>query len=192
MTTSATTTIVKETVPKLPLFNRVKEALKEYLHRLKNDYKGSFEDAITDSKAKPHKALTLLSVSIFSTYAFMTNPSKESFRRIMAEKRTKMALIPPTIHNPKTVDAINEREKLFIQKRLKFIDFFLFTLVVKTKFDSTLYTAESQDPNLKDWYWNEILKNIVDIGAFNKFWYLEKAMNNCDINDNEFVNNVVV
>uniref|UniRef100_A0A0N5BSX6 Peroxisomal membrane protein n=1 Tax=Strongyloides papillosus TaxID=174720 RepID=A0A0N5BSX6_STREA len=176
-------TVVAETIPKLPLMKRIGKRVTEYLIQLKNDYKGSLEDAIADSKAKPHKALALVSFSSFAVYAFVTNPSVRDFRNTMAQKRIKMAMIPPSIHNPVTVNAINEREQLWIQNRLRFIDCFLFTLVVRTTYDSTLRSSESQDSNLRDWYFNEIFKNIVDIGAFNRFFYLEKAMEDCDIND---------
>uniref|UniRef100_A0AAF5CVM5 Uncharacterized protein n=1 Tax=Strongyloides stercoralis TaxID=6248 RepID=A0AAF5CVM5_STRER len=176
-------TAVAETVTKLPLMKRIVNKIVEYSKQLKNDYKGSLEDAVADTKAKPHKALLLVGTSAFATYAFVTNPSKIDFRNIMAERRIKMASIPPSIHNPVTVNAINEREQLWIQNRLQFIDCLLFTLVVRTSFDSTLRSAKSQDPNLKDWYWNEVFKNIVDIGAFNRFFYLDKAMENCDVAD---------
>ncbi|CEF62673.1 Protein of unknown function DUF2366 family-containing protein [Strongyloides ratti] len=180
---ASTANVVAETVTKLPLMKRIVNKITEYGKQLKNDYKGSFEDAIADSKAKPHKALTLLGVSSLATYAFVTNPSKVDFRNIMAEKRIKMASIPPSIHNPVTVNAINEREKLWIQNRLHFLDCILFTLVIRKDFDSTLRSAKSQDSNLKDWYWNEIFNNIIDVGAFKRFFYLEKAMENCDVAD---------
>lgn len=46
---------------------------------------------------------------------------------------------------------------------------------------------ETQDPNLKDWSWKEIWANIIDIGAFNKFWNLENNFVNYDIHENEFL-----
>ena len=44
----------------------------------------------------------------------------------------------------------------------------------------------TQDPNLKDWWWKEFYRQIIDVGALNRFWNLERAFDNYDVREEEF------
>jgi hypothetical protein len=47
-----------------------------------------------------------------------------------------------------------------------------------------LYSA--QDSTLRGWWWEELWRNTVDIGAYNRFWNLEKAFVDYDVQEEEF------
>uniref|UniRef100_A0AC35FBZ5 Uncharacterized protein n=1 Tax=Panagrolaimus sp. PS1159 TaxID=55785 RepID=A0AC35FBZ5_9BILA len=58
--------------------------------------------------------------------------------------------------------------------------------LVPNSIHNTAAVYAAQDPNLKDWPWNIFLKDVIDIGAFNRFWLLEKQFIDYDIRKEEF------
>lgn len=77
---------------------------------------------------------------------------------------------------------------MFNQNRYDYLNCLLFSLVVRRTYDRKAELYEAQDKNLQDWPWNQILKNVVDVGVFNRFWMLERSFVDYDIKKEEFVN----
>uniref|UniRef100_A0AC34RES5 Uncharacterized protein n=1 Tax=Panagrolaimus sp. JU765 TaxID=591449 RepID=A0AC34RES5_9BILA len=79
-----------------------------------------------------------------------------------------------------------DRTTMLNQNRYNYYNCLLFSLVLRRNYDSKVELYAAQDPNLKDWPWNRLMDNFVDIGIFNRFWFLEKAFENYDIKQEEF------
>ncbi|KAH7671624.1 Protein R04F11.5 [Aphelenchoides avenae] len=71
--------------------------------------------------------------------------------------------------------------------RLDYYDCWFFSLLVKRPYDRRVNIYASQDKNLKDWPWFTIGRNVVDVGAFGRFFAVEKAFVDFDILEEEFV-----
>uniref|UniRef100_A0AC35TQJ7 MICOS complex subunit MIC13 n=1 Tax=Rhabditophanes sp. KR3021 TaxID=114890 RepID=A0AC35TQJ7_9BILA len=190
MATPVVAAVAKEAI-KVPFLKTIVPRTKEYWIKLGQDYKTSIIDCVKDSKKSPIKAGIIIGLFGVSGYAINTNPTTDDFRNDMAIRRHALSLVPPSILNPTTMTAINERENLWNQNKLKFYDFLFLTLIVKCKYDKTLYIAESRDVNLKDYIWNEILDNVIEVAAFGKYFYLDQAMKEYDVDDSQFPNGLV-
>uniref|UniRef100_A0AC34G140 Uncharacterized protein n=1 Tax=Panagrolaimus sp. ES5 TaxID=591445 RepID=A0AC34G140_9BILA len=82
--------------------------------------------------------------------------------------------------------ALIERTELKNTNRYDYWNCLLFSVVTRRTYDSKVQVYAAQDSNLKDWPWDRFLNNVVDIGAFNRFWLLEKQFVDYDIKKEEF------
>uniref|UniRef100_A0A914HIS1 Glutathione S-transferase n=1 Tax=Globodera rostochiensis TaxID=31243 RepID=A0A914HIS1_GLORO len=70
--------------------------------------------------------------------------------------------------------------------RLELVDFLFFTLLVERKFNKRNNFYAANDTTTRDWPWAELWLNTQDIGAFGRFWILERSFENCDICQEEW------
>uniref|UniRef100_A0A914BU94 Uncharacterized protein n=1 Tax=Acrobeloides nanus TaxID=290746 RepID=A0A914BU94_9BILA len=150
------------------------------------DYKNAIKDAYTDSRARPIRASIIGAVLSGLGYAYYKNPTELEMYDMLAELRQQMVLVPNTIHNPRSDAEIANRTLLFNQRRMVYYDCFFFSLVCKKPFDTRIATYVSQNKNLKNWFWQEFWYNIIDVGAFGRFYNLEKSLIDYDIREEEF------
>ena len=51
---------------------------------------------------------------------------------------------------------------------------------------------EAMNRTLRKWPWEEVRENCLDIGAFGRYWMLEKSFQDCDIREEEFIANETI
>ncbi|KHJ98888.1 PQ loop repeat protein [Oesophagostomum dentatum] len=164
---------------------RVGQKFIGYWKNIGNDYRTVAVETFDACKEKPFKAVFYFSALGGLTYAYHTNPTKEAMLDELREWRQRMTLLPPPIHNKATDDELAERSILLCQNRLHYYNLWFFSLLVRSPHDSSISIYESQDPNLKDWAWNEFFNNILDIGFFGKWYNFQKKLKDYDINEEE-------
>ncbi|KAK6111734.1 hypothetical protein QQG55_44835 [Brugia pahangi] len=160
-----------------------------YWKMVGNDYLVVVEDLLKDAKRRPIiTAMKLLPLgSVF--YAYKTNPNERDMLNSLVEKRRQMVLVPNSIHSKTADDEIASRTLYVDQNRLKLIDCILFSILIKLPECDDVCLYENRNSILRRWWWKRY-DDIIDIGAFNKWFRLGKFFENYDINEDEFNNSI--
>ncbi|ETN75244.1 hypothetical protein NECAME_00655 [Necator americanus] len=166
-------------------FRKAGRSFVDYWCRIGNDYRIVAKETLEGCKEKPFKAGIYFTGLGVLVYAYRTNPTEASMLNDLRERRQTMTLLPISIHNKLSDDELAERSILLCQNRLHYYNLWFFSLLVRSTHDSSICTYESQDPNLKDWIWNEFFYNIHDVGFFGKWYKLEQKFKDYDINVDE-------
>ena len=148
------------------------------------DYKNVFFDLCKFVYNKPLKALRNFSfISVF-VGIWYSNPERDSYIAQLMENANTLVLLSSKVRNPRTNDAIQELVKLNSENRLSVHDFGLFSLVREKKHSDVSCFYEARCYYLKE-RWLYMYKSIVDIGFLGKWHFLEKAMIDYDVNEDE-------
>uniref|UniRef100_A0A7E4VS32 Tim44 domain-containing protein n=1 Tax=Panagrellus redivivus TaxID=6233 RepID=A0A7E4VS32_PANRE len=169
-----------------PLWRRAQARVVEYVKNLINDYKTVAIESIEDAPKHPLRTVAFLGTVTGITTAVVMNPTERQMLDRLAEWRLQMGLVPNSIHSTLADKTLVERTDLLNSNRYDYFNCVLFSLVVRRRYDTKARLYASQDSNLKDWPWNEIFKNVIDIGAFGRFWMLEQKFVDYDIKVEEF------
>ncbi|VDK69764.1 unnamed protein product [Litomosoides sigmodontis] len=166
----------------------LKQRCSTFVHYWKSvgsDYMVVIEDLLKDAKTRPiMTAIKLLPLSgVF--YAYKTNPTERDMLNSLIEKRWQMVLIPNSIHSKKADDEIASRTLYVDQNRLRLINCIVFSILIKLPDSDDVCLYENRASILRRWWWQRC-DDIIDVGAFNKWFRLRKSFENYDINENEF------
>uniref|UniRef100_A0A0R3RPM4 Mitochondrial genome maintenance protein MGM101 n=1 Tax=Elaeophora elaphi TaxID=1147741 RepID=A0A0R3RPM4_9BILA len=154
----------------------------DYWKTVGNDYMVVVGDLVKDAKRRPIvTAIKFLPLG-GAFYAYKTNPTEGYVH--LSEMR-QMVLVPNSIHNKKADDEIASRTLYIDQNRLKYINCILFSVLIKLPDSNDLCLYENRASILRRWWWQRY-NDIIDIGAFNKWFRLGKSFENYDINESEF------
>jgi hypothetical protein len=168
------------------IFRRAGKSVIEYVKHVANDYKTVVIETFEDIPKHPIRSTIFVSTLGTIITAVYTNPTETQMWNRIAEWRIQMGLVPNSIHNTAADSALIERTELRNTNRYDYWNCLLFSIVTRRKYDRKVQVYAAQDPNLKDWPWNIFLKDVIDIGAFNRFWLLEKQFIDYDIRKEEF------
>ncbi|CAK5046528.1 unnamed protein product [Meloidogyne enterolobii] len=162
-------------------------SIKEYFTRLAYDYSGSVKDLALDVREKPFKSIASVSLIFGLIFAYHKNPGERELRNKLADLRQKMVLIPVTIHSRKADNCLEKYTKLLNEKRLDFVNFWFFALLVEMNYNPNCNSNEANDRITRQWPWIELWRNCFDFGICGRFWMLENSFNDCDICEEEFL-----
>uniref|UniRef100_A0A914XTR4 Ubiquinone biosynthesis protein n=1 Tax=Panagrolaimus superbus TaxID=310955 RepID=A0A914XTR4_9BILA len=179
-------TALTQAVKKPNIFRRAGRSLIEYTKHVANDYKTVVIETVQDIPKHPIRSTIFTSTLGAIIAAVCTNPTEFQMWNRIAEWRIEMGLVPNSIHNTAADSALIERTELKNTNRYDYWNCLLFSLVTRRTYDRKVQLFAAQDSNLKDWPWDRFLNNLVDIGAFNRFWLLEKQFVDYDIKKEEF------
>jgi len=162
------------------------QALSLYIKRIGKDYLTVFKDVLLESRQKPIKASFYISLISAAYYAKITRPDESLYISKLVELRQEMVLLPNSIHSSTADKKLEEITKFCINNRIDIYDCIFFSLVVARAYDkkSSLYIA--RDSLLKSWPWVTLWENLIDVGALNHFWNLERHFVDYDIRQEEF------
>ncbi|KAI6191391.1 hypothetical protein M3Y97_00223100 [Aphelenchoides bicaudatus] len=175
-----------EAVVKANIFRRGFNKVTDYFKNIGHDYADVAKNVVEDSKARPLKAGVALSAVGLIGYAIKSNPTERDFNDKLCALRQQMALLPKSIHSSRADDKLSTLTNLINTDRLDYYDCWLFSLILKRDWDRNVRTPASQDSNLKDWPWQMVWRNAVDVGAFGQFFELDRAFLNYDVRQEEF------
>ncbi|EGT38987.1 hypothetical protein CAEBREN_22781 [Caenorhabditis brenneri] len=166
-------------------FQRTGISIKEYFQRMGRDYATVAKETAAGCKERPIKAAVVFSGLGFLTYAYRTNPTELEMLDYLCERRQQLVLVPTSEHNPTTTKELVSRDFFLSQNRLHHYNLWFFSLLVASDHNDKLRIYSSQDSNLKEWPWTELWNNIVDVGALGKWWKMDTAFVDYDINTDE-------
>uniref|UniRef100_A0A915CS68 Uncharacterized protein n=1 Tax=Ditylenchus dipsaci TaxID=166011 RepID=A0A915CS68_9BILA len=168
------------------LIQRAGFRVADYVKTIARDYNIVLKDFALESRRRPLKTIVMAGLLAGSFYALKTNPDERQLRAHLVDLRLQMALLPPSIHSTKADAELERMTNLLNKDRLDIYNCWLFSLVVQRPYDRKNKMYETHDPNLRKWPWTELYENLVDFGAFNRFWGLYRSFVDYDIREEEF------
>uniref|UniRef100_A0A915PS39 Uncharacterized protein n=1 Tax=Setaria digitata TaxID=48799 RepID=A0A915PS39_9BILA len=161
----------------------------DYWKMVGNDYMIVIGDVLKDMRRRPIRTMIKVLPLGGAFYAYKTNPSERDMLNSLVERRQQMVLVPNSIHSKKADDEIASRTMYIDQNRLRLINCILFSILIKLPDGDDLCLYENQNSVLKRWWWQRY-DDVIDIGAFDKWFMLGRSFENYDVNENEFNNSV--
>jgi hypothetical protein len=194
LTKKSVDTVVGEATE--PVKITIRQRIKRNIKVAYEDYKDVAIHTLKESKTHPFKTITYLSIIGGFYAAYKTNPSYHEYRSGLIDSSNDMILLGSGTRNKKCefyLDNINKLDNLGL---LEHRDYLFFSLIKHTNFnpECDLYEKSSKHLN-KPSKWNILnypnlflqnLSTIVDIGFFNNWIILNKRLENCDINEDEW------
>lgn len=148
------------------------------------DYKNVFTDLCSFVFKRPLRAaLNLCLVGAFAgTWAY--NPKQGSYSEQLTEKANTLLLVSDKVRNPKSNARVQELTLLHSENRLKQYNIGFFSLILEQDYSDTSCYYEARCYYLKQ-RWIYMYKRILDVGFLGRWYFLEKAMVDYDVNEEE-------
>ncbi|KAL3102791.1 hypothetical protein niasHT_021458 [Heterodera trifolii] len=157
-----------------------------YVQQLAIDYAASCRDIVVGMRQRPLRAVACGAALASLLFTLKSNPDEIALRARLAQLRQQMVLIPASIHSTRADERLEQYTVLLNGNRLELVDFLLFSVLVERPFDKKNDFYAAHDKTLRGWPWTELWRNAWDIGAFGRFWALERSFANCDVRHEEW------
>ncbi|XP_071953719.1 mitochondrial import inner membrane translocase subunit Tim29-like [Antedon mediterranea] len=166
-------------------FGRQLQKLGEYLKALALDYKNVAKDTVSDAKARPIKASIYLIAAASLGYAAHRNPSLEFFNQELCEASNDLLLVGDRTRNLQSNNHVQMLLKYRSKNMIRRQNFVFFSLIWYDNYGSevSLYNANCKHLSVG---WLDLYDRYLDVGVLGRWLFLEKAMKDYDINDEEF------
>ncbi|KAM4677585.1 mitochondrial import inner membrane translocase subunit Tim29 [Discoglossus pictus] len=183
---SATLTPATEVVKKPGFWERLKNGrIATWTKSLLHDYSEAFKDIFVGAKERPGKAAVYISLIAGASICSSKAPSEDSFQGSILEASASLLLLSAWTRSGTSDQHVQNLIHLGNQGRLRYVNLILFSLVYEAAFDPEcdLYPASCShlQPRLL-----EFPSRVLDIGFFNRWWFLHSKMKDFDVNEDEF------
>lgn len=169
----------------LPQMQTIRESkLGKPFYLIYVDYKNVLFDFSQFVYKKPLKALRNFGMIFGLVGIWVTNPEPDSYAAQLMENANTLLLLSSIVRNTKCNERIQNLVKLNSEGRLLVHNLGFFSLVRHKEHSDTSCFYEAKCYYLKE-RWLYLYKDVVDIGFLGKWYFLEKAMVNYDVNDEE-------
>ncbi|XP_033116294.1 mitochondrial import inner membrane translocase subunit Tim29-like [Anneissia japonica] len=166
-------------------FRRQFKKLSEYLKALGSDYKNVAMDTVSDAKARPVKATVYIVTAAAFSYAAHLNPSLESFCQELCNASNDLLLVGDRIRNPNSDNHVQMLLKYQSKNLIQRQNFLFFSFIWYNNYGSevSLYNAKCKHLSVG---WFDMPSRCLDVGFLGRWFYLQKAMQDYDVNEKEF------
>lgn len=161
----------------------------DYFQNILNDYRTVAVETVGDMKSHPIKATIYITSLGFTGYLMKTNPSKESFYESVTENANKLVTVGDPIRNPYSETHIRNLVDCANRGVLRRLTFGVCSFMWIDNFDESVDLYEARCKPLKVG-WLEWRERIVDFGMVGRWWELDKAMQEYDVNPDEWKDTV--
>ena len=169
----------------LPQMQTIRDSrLGKPLYLIYVDYKNVFFEFCQFLYKKPLKAVRNFSLIGGLIGIWYTNPESDSYTAQLMENANTLLLLSSSVRNPNCNATIQSLVELNSQNRLSVHNFGFFSLVRQKEHSDISCFYEARCDYLKQ-RWLYMYKDIVDIGLLGKWYFLEKAMVDYDVNEEE-------
>ncbi|KAJ4433874.1 hypothetical protein ANN_16187 [Periplaneta americana] len=158
-----------------------------YWKNLCIDYKEVVVETAQNAREKPVKAVLILSGFGFMGYCAHSNPDARSFRDKLLYCTNQMIMVGEQIRNPSSVSHLIFLENCYNKGVIRRLSLGVVSFMWISDYDeaSGLYQAHCDYLGPKYLTFHQ---RIVDVGFLWRWWLLQKAMTDYDINPLEFEN----
>lgn len=139
------------------------------------------KDCVKFTKENPVRASVYAGIASVAYGCGKTNPTYNSFDDQFKKSINQLALIFPTNQNPIAKNYLKYIEDCRNNDTLRYMSLGLFSILWIDDFSSDLATPDAKCKYLEPAY-ATFHERIIDVGAFGKFWNIEKAMKDYDVN----------
>ena len=114
-----------------------------------------------------------------------TNPTEDAFRERLTQNNNQLMLIGDPIRNPYTDKHMTKLNEYCNAGLMKCLNLGVCSIMWVDNYpkETDLYLARCKPLKVG---WLDVKDRMVDIGILNKWWYIEAAMKDWDINPQEW------
>lgn len=156
-----------------------------YFNNILNDYRTVAVETVGDMKSHPIKATIYITSLCVTGYLVKTNPSVESFYQNVTENANKLVTVGDPIRNPYSEKHVKSLVDYANRGLLRRFTFGVCSFIWVDNFDESVDLYEAQCKHLKVG-WLDWRERIVDFGMVGRWWQLDKAMQEYDVNPDEW------
>ncbi|KAJ8040537.1 Mitochondrial import inner membrane translocase subunit Tim29 [Holothuria leucospilota] len=157
----------------------------QYVMQILRDYKSSTLDIFTDARDRPIKAAIYITGISVVGYCWSKNPDEKLFDEALLNASNDLLQVSDLVRNPDSnshlQDLLEMRNKGFIRR----MNLGVCSLMWRDNFGTDVSLFDSSCKHLKV-TWKEFPNRILDVGFHGRWLYLEKAMQDYDVNYKEF------
>lgn len=113
------------------------------------------------------------------------NPDETAFKHQLMKEAFKLMLLGELVRNPVSTQHVVSLEKCYNEGIIRRLNLGVLSLIWLDNYDRDCSLYKTTCSYLKPRYVT-FYERIVDIGFLDKWWILEKKMENYDVNDAEF------
>lgn len=170
----------------LPQFETLKQhRLGKSAYNIYVDYKNVFVDFLKGIKDKPLKSVFQLGLVGTGYLVYRHNPNENIYYDTLMENTLALLEISNNIRNRDSDSYTQNIQKLYNQGRLQRQSFGLFSVMLLKDYGKD-YDGYEKHCYYTKTRWVYLWKQVIDIGAVGRWYYLEKSMTDFDINYDEF------
>ena len=163
------------------------EKLMTFWVNLLRDYKEATRDIGRWAKSKPLKAGVWGVAAGLCLYANHTNPDQRAFGDFMVRVNQDVGEVCDTIRNPASSAWLKDVGRLAMAGQLRAWNFGLLTVVWRSDYSDQLGHVKANCKYLKTGFTDIFTEGrVVDVGFLGKWWITSKAMEDYDINPEEW------
>ena len=143
------------------------------------------EETLQDMKARPIKSSIYLTLLGTSGYLFKTNPSELDYRVKLIDYSHDLLMLGQAIRNPDSDSHVQRMLRYYNTGQMRRFSFGVCSVMWVDNFDKDVDMFEAHAGPLKVG-WLEWKDRFVDVGYNGKWHWLTEAMEDYDINPNEW------
>ncbi|XP_072026285.1 mitochondrial import inner membrane translocase subunit Tim29-like [Amphiura filiformis] len=156
-----------------------------YVHGLGVDYKNAVKDIFIDAKNYPLRATVYITTLTCATYAWSKNPDENNFDKSLLDASNDLVLLSDAVRNPDSEAFIRRVTVLRNEGVLRRMNLLVGSVMWWDNYDKDVAMYDAQCDHLKV-KWRNFQERILDVGFHGRWWYLNKAMEDYDINYKEW------
>ena len=146
------------------------------------EYRSVIGDSLRSIPKKPVRSLrNALLVGTLGLFWYK-NPDENSFRALLIESSNELALVSEPVRNPLSTQRVETLWSYANSVEWKYYNFVFFSIIFQLSGPSTCKTYENTCSHLKPGP-QSYYERILDIGFMGKWFSMETAMTDYDIND---------
>ncbi|CAD5113579.1 DgyrCDS2742 [Dimorphilus gyrociliatus] len=165
------------------------EKIKNYFMTIMDDYRTAVVETGQDMKKKPLKSGIYLTILGSLLYMGKNNPSMTDFEENLIINTNELLQVGDPIRNPTSNNHMQRISGLRNEGVLKRTSFGIFSIVWYDNYDPIVDVYEARCKHLKVGWVELFRERVIDIGFLNKWWWIQKAMEDYDINPEEWGEN---
>lgn len=159
----------------------------QYWKNVYRDYKSVAVDVVNDMKNNPGKSsLKLLGLGSLGFCAYI-NPTENDYINELLENQLRLVMVPESIRNKRSEEYIHNVQTFQNSSVLRYQSFGIFSIVYNGEYAQALEVYKKQCDYLHPSYLTFFKEKVVDIGFLNYWYFLNKAMEDYDVNPDEWV-----
>ena len=169
----------------LPQLENIRDSrLGKPLFLIYADYKNVFLDLCSFVYKRPLRGVFNFSIMAGFTGVWANCPQEGSYSERLMENANTLLLLSDKTRNPKSNDYVQKLMSLRSENRLIQYDLLFFSLIVDQDYSDTSCYYEAKCYYFKQ-RWIYLYKRILDVGFLRRWYFLEKAMVDYDVNDGD-------
>ncbi|KAL1458598.1 hypothetical protein WDU94_008735 [Cyamophila willieti] len=189
-TANITETVAKETASTNTVVEPKTTMIGNWIQYWKNvyrDYKSVAVDVVSQMKTNPGKSSLKVAALCSLGYCAWDNPDEDNYFNEVLVHHLRLVMVPNSIRSKSSSEYIQNIENLHSINLLRHQSFGVFSIIYNDEYSNALEVYKKQCNYLHPSYLTFVKERIVDVGFLNHWYFLNKAMEDYDINTDEWV-----